>query len=205
MLTILGRASSSNVAKVVWTCEELKLAYDRKDIGGEFGGNDRPEYLALNPNGVVPTIDDDGFILWESNSIVRYLARKHGMGSLCPVEPRIAADAERWMDWQLTTLLPAFAPLYVQFFLTPHDKRDRNVINQATERTAQVLSRLDSNLAQRGYVAGDQLTIGDLPFGPVVHRWFNYDIARPVLPNLEAWYMRLSARDAFKKAIPPTL
>src|SRR5262245_20444012 len=205
MLKILGRASSSNVSKVVWACEEMQLPYDRKDIGGEFGGNDKPDYLALNPNGLVPTVDDDGFILWESNAIVRYLARKHGMGSLCPMDPGMAADAERWMDWQLTTVLPAFGPLYVQFFLTAPDKRDPNVIRQATERSAQVLSRLDSNLANRPYVAGDQLTMGDLPFGPVVHRWFNYDIARPALPNLEAWHKRVSARDAFKRAIPPTL
>ena len=205
MLKILGRASSSNVAKVVWACSELRLPFERKDVGGDFGGNDKPDYLALNPNGVVPTIDEDGFILWESNAIVRYLARKHGLGTLCPADAKVAADADRWMDWQQTTLGPAFGPLFMQIARTPADKRDPAIIKQATERTAQMLARLDANLAQRPYVAGDQLTMGDLPFGPVVHRWLNYKLERPSLPHLEAWHKRVSAREAFQQAIPPTL
>ena len=111
MLKIYGRKTSSNVQKVLWCCDEIGLAFEREDIGGEFGGNKTPEYLALNPNGLVPTIDDGGFILWESNSCVRYLAAKYGKGKLWPVDLQVAASASRWMDWQLSTVNPPVGTL----------------------------------------------------------------------------------------------
>src|SRR5262249_15935258 len=112
MLKILGRKTSSNVQKVLWCCDEIGLAFERSDVGGTFGGNKTAEYLVLNPNGLVPTIDDDGFVLWESNPIVRYLAAKHAMGTLCPADLRKRADADRWMDWQQTVVAGAVGGVF---------------------------------------------------------------------------------------------
>ena len=121
MLKILGRKSSSNVQKVLWCCAEIGLAFERADIGGDFGGNKTPDYLALNPNGLVPTINDDGFILWESNSCVRYLAAKYGKGKLWPADPQVAASASRWMDWQLSTVNAPVGTLFRSMLKKPAD------------------------------------------------------------------------------------
>lgn len=119
MLKIWGRANSINVQKVLWCCDELSLEYERIDAGGPFGRTQNPDYLAMNPNGLIPTISDDGFTLWESNAIVRYLAAKHGVGGLCPEDLRERADADRWMDWQLGTLWVALRPVFIGLVRTP--------------------------------------------------------------------------------------
>jgi len=197
MLKIWGRKSSSNVMKVLWASAELGLPFDRVDWAGEFGGNDDPAYRALNPNGVVPTIEDDGFALWESNAIVRYLARKHDHGGLCPSDSRDYADADRWMDWQQTTAGPAFGPIFQGLVRTPADKRDMNAIGAAVKRTGEVLGRLDGHLKGRDFLLGPRLTMADIPLGPLAHRWFTLPIDRAPLPNVEAWYKRLCKRDGF--------
>ena len=201
MLRIWGRSNSINVQKVLWCCGELYVPYHRVDVGGPFGGNREPEYLRLNPNGLVPTISDGGFVLWESNVIVRYLAAKHGMGTLCPEDLAVRADADRWMDWQMGTLWANFRPAFVGLIRTLPEKRDRDDIATAISRTAENLAMLDAHLAARDYVTGPAFTMADIPLGVTAYRWFNLEIERPPMPNLEAWYERLCARSPYKATV----
>jgi glutathione S-transferase len=201
VLRIWGRSNSINVQKVLWSCGELDLRYQRVDVGGPFGGNKEPEYLRLNPNGLVPTISDGGFVLWESNVIVRYLAAKHGMGTLCPEDLAERADADRWMDWQMGTLWANFRPAFVGLIRTLPEKRDRDDIATAISRTAENLAMLDAHLAARDYVTGPAFTMADIPLGVTAYRWFNLEIERPPMPNLEAWYERLCARFPYKATV----
>ena len=201
MLRIWGRSNSINVQKVLWCCEELDIRYQRIDVGGPFGGNKEPEYLRLNPNGLVPTISDGGFVLWESNVIVRYLTAKHGMGTLCPEDLAERADADRWMDWQMGTLWANLRPAFVGLIRTPPEKRDHAYIAAALRKTAENLAILDAHLAARDYVTGPAFTMADIPLGATAYRWFRLDIERPPLPNLEAWYERLCARAPYKATV----
>jgi glutathione S-transferase len=201
VLKILGRNNSSNVQKVMWCIGELGLKHERTDIGGPFGGNKDAKYLALNPMGLVPTMDDDGFVLWESNSIVRYLAAKHGMGTLCPADPKVRAGAERWMDWQLSAVGPAITPVFLGLIRTPPDKRDPAAIEAGRKRAAELFGMLDAHLTGRKFVAGDSLTIGDIPLGIMAYRWFNFPIERPEHKYARAWYERLAHRPAFKQHV----
>jgi len=201
MLRIWGRANSSNVKKVTWLCEEIGLPYQRIDAGLAFGVVNTPEYRKLNPNGLVPTIDDDGFILWESNAIVRYLAAKHAAGTLWPTDLKVRADADRWMDWCATTLAPAFIPVFMQLVRTAPEKRNPQAIENGTKKTAEVLARLDAALAGRNFLIGDQLSMADIAFGGVVYLVNNVAFDRPKLANFDAWYARISARPAFRKAV----
>ena len=201
MLKIWGRANSSNLKKVTWLCEEVALPYNRIDAGMSFGVVNTPEYRKLNPNGLVPTIDDEGFILWESNAIVRYLAAKHAVGTLWPADLKVRADADRWMDWCTSTLWPAFRPVFWNLIRTPADKRNQKEIGEGAQKTAEMLARLDATLAGRSFVAGDQFTIGDIAFGPVVYLIQNVPFERPKLANYDAWYSRISSRPAFKKVV----
>lgn len=197
-LKIWGRKTSSNVQKVLWCCDELKLPYERIDIGGPYGGNDDPKYRALNPMGLVPTIEDGAFVLWESNSIVRYLARKHGLGKLYPKSLTAAASVERWMDWQNGHLGPAIGPIFLGFIRTPPEKRDIAAIEAARQRTAGLWRLVDAHLAKNKFLNGAQFTVADIPLGIQAHRWYVLPVERPPLRNLEAWYKRLCARVPFK-------
>ncbi len=201
MLKILGHPASSNVQKVLWCCGELELPFERRDIGGSFGGNRTAEYLALNPNGLVPTIDDDGFILWESNVIVRYLAARHAPNALYPTDLRQRADAERWMDWQQTTLSVPMGVLFRALLRKPAEQVDSTALEAARGKASASWEILDRALADRSYVAGTQLTIGDIALGNAVHRWYRLPMERPALQRLEAWYARLCARPAYRKYI----
>lgn len=201
MLKLWGRANSSNLKKVTWLCEEIGLPYNRIDAGMSFGVVNTPEYRKLNPNGLVPTIDDEGFILWESNAIVRYLAAKHAAGTLWPTDLKVRADSDRWMDWCTSTLWPAFRPVFWNLIRTPADKRNQTEVDEGAQKTGEVLARLDGCLAGRKFVAGDQLTIGDIAFGPVVYLVQNVPFDRPKLANYDAWYARVSERPAFKKVV----
>ncbi len=201
MLKVWGRANSSNLKKVTWLCEEMGLAYERIDAGMSFGVVNTPEYKKLNPNALVPTIDDEGFILWESNAIVRYLAAKHSAGKLWPADLKVRADADRWMDWCTSTLWPTFRPVFWNLVRTPADKRSQKEIDDGVQKTGEMLARLDGYLAGRQFVAGDALTIGDIAFGPVVYLVNNVMPTRPKLANYDAWYARISERPAFKKVV----
>jgi glutathione S-transferase len=201
VLRIWGRSNSINVQKVLWCCEELDIRYQRVDLGGPFGGNTEPEYLQLNPNGLVPTISDGGFVLWESNAIVRYLAAKHGMGTLCSEDLAERADADRWMDWQMGTLWANFRPAFVGLVRTLPEKKDRDEIATAISKTAENLAMLNAHLAARDYVTGLAFTLADIPLGVTAYRWFNLEIERPPMANLEAWYERLCARSPYKATV----
>ena len=201
MLEVWGRKNSVNVQKVIWICAEMGVPFERHDVGGPFGGNREPEYLALNPNGLIPVISDDGFVLWESNAIVRYLAAKHGAGTLYPEDLAARAGADKWMDWQLGTLWSSLRPVFIGLVRTPPEERDLAAIEAARIRTAEALSILDAHLSDLEYVAGASLTMADVPLGTTVYRWMALDIERPPLPNLEAWYRRLQDRPAYRENV----
>ena len=200
-IKIWGRRDSSNVQKVLWCCDELGIAFERVDIGGRFGGNKEKPYLDLNPNGLVPTIEDGSFVLWESNSIMRYLLDKYGQGKLLPITPEGRANANRWMDWQLTTLGPAITLVFWGLVRTPEEKRDHAAIQSAIEKTTKAWQIFDNHLATHSYAAGDVFTIGDIPLGVWAYRWFQLPIQRPKLENLSPWYERLCKRQPFQAHI----
>lgn len=201
MLTVWGRKNSSNVIPVMWAVGELDLKYVRKNVGGSFGGLDTEHYLAMNPNKTVPTIDDNGFVLWESNAIVRYLARTYGQGVLWPEDARTLAEADQWMDWAKATLTPIFFPIFWGMVRAPDEQRNQDAIDRAVQATGARLRILDQRLSDRPFVAGATLSMGDLPLGALAYRYFNLAIDRPGLPNVEAWYRRLGEREAFRKHV----
>ena len=153
------------------------------------------------PNGLVPTIDDDGFILWESNAIVRYLAAKYSAGTLWPIDPAARANADRWMDWANSTLWPTMVPLFRAFFRTTEDKRDPQMIEEARRETIEVLRILDAELAKTAYVGGDSLTMGDIAVGCAAWRWMALPVQRPRLENFERWFALLAARESYRKVV----
>jgi glutathione S-transferase len=205
MLKIWGRTNSSNVQKVLWCCAELGLKYERVDAGMQFGVNDSADYKAMNPNALVPTIDDGGFVLWESNAIVRYLARRHGAGSIWPDDPRVAADADRWMDWYHTTLWPNMGPVFWNLIRTTPEKRNMALVEESRQKLATSFGIVDAWLADRDYLAGKSFTMGDIPMGIAAWRWFELPIERPALPNFERWYTRMCERPAYAKNCMLTL
>jgi len=200
MLKIWGRTNSVNVKKALWCVEELGLNYERIDAGMQYGVVNTPEYRKMNPTGLVPTIDDDGFVLWESHSIVRYLCAKHSAGTLCPTDLRARADAERWMDWAFT-LQGAMRNVFWGLIRTPPEKRDAKAIDEGRNKTIALLPVLDKTLTDRPYVAGKAFTMGDIPIGCEVQRWMRVPIARPPFPAVEAWFARLLQRSAFAKHV----
>ena len=202
MLKIIGRKTSSNVQKVLWACAEMGVKFERQDAGMQFGVTNTPEYIAMNPNKLVPTIIDDGFILWESNSIVRYLAQKHGMGTLCPTDLKVRASAERWMDWQLSTMGSAFSPMFHGLVRTPPDKRDPQAIEKSRANTETKFEIMDSYLGKTRFLGGDQFSFGDIPLGIYAYRWYAFEgIKRKDLKNLKRWYDDLCKRPGFKEHV----
>ena len=201
MLRIWGRRDSFNLQKVMWCVAELELAHERIDAGGTHGVSDTAEYLAMNPNGKVPTIDDDGFVLWESNAIVRYLSAKHGLGTLCPDDPGRRADSDRWMDWQCATVGAVMRPLTITMFRTNLEDRDPKTVDRQVAEAGRYWTMLDKRLADNDYVAGNNLTMGDIPLGCYAWRWFSIDAERPALANLAAWYRRLCDRPAYQEHV----
>ena len=204
MIKVWGRLTASNVQKVMWCIDELGVAHEHIHI--PFGrAKEDPAYLAINPNGRVPTIEEDGFILWESNSCVRYIAARFGAGTLWPTDPRVRADAERWMEWQLTTLSEPTDTIFIGLVVKQREQRDMAAIAAATKRLNALWAVVDKVLATRKFVAGDDLTIGDIPMGIAAHRWFTIPVERDRHPNVEGWYSRLIDRPAFKKNVvnPP--
>jgi glutathione S-transferase len=205
MLQIWGRLSSINVRKVVWCAQELGVAFQRTDAGRQFGVVQTPAYRALNPNGLVPTIEDDAdaggarLRLWESNVIVRYLCARHASGRFYPEPLAARFDAERWMDWQQTTLNPAGREAFVQWVRTPAERRDAAAAARSVKATERLLDLLDFHLATRDYMTGDRLTMADIPIGCELHRWFGLPAdlyARPAWPNLERYFAALRDRPA---------
>ena len=201
MLTVYGRANSSNVQKVTWLVAELGLDVIRLDVGGDFGGNHTPAYLAMNPNGRVPTLMDDEFTLWESNSIVRYLAEHYGREPWWPKDKHLRAIANQWMDWYLTTMHPPMTVVFLGLIRQKPEDRDMAAIENARQDAAGHWALVDNHLADRDYMTGDKPTMADIPLGMSAYRWFNLDIERPQIKNVEAWYSRIREREAYQQNV----
>jgi glutathione S-transferase len=209
---IWGRANSVNVQKVLWCCGELGVGFERRDAGMAFGVVDTPEYRAMNPNGRVPTLVDGETVLWESNSILRYLAlrqieRDPAARSIYPEAAAARARVERWMDWTLSTLQPAERPLFWGMIRTRPEDRDMVAIASAARATGDAWRVLDAHLAHgHAYAEGDHLTLADIVLGAYARRWFGVPVTnRPDLARLRDWYERLSGRAAFRQFVAPPL
>ena len=201
MLIIHGRANSINVQRALWAADECGLTYDRRDVGGAFGGNDQDWYLAMNPNGVVPTIDDDGYVLWESNSIVRYFAAAYGAPGFWPADPKARGAGERWMDWQLAVLAPSHRVLYYQLIRTPEDKRDPAAIARSRDMMATAMQLFDQGIPDSTYLGGERFTVADIALAIFVHRWFALPIFREPFPKAQRWYHAIAERPGFKNYV----
>ena len=197
MLKIWGRVNSINVQKVMWTVAELDIPHERIDAGMAFGVVDTPEYRAMNPNGRVPTIDYDGFVLWESNAIVRYLYARHG--PVRALEEGYAA--EKWMDWVATTLAAPVTTVFWQLVRIAPEKRDAQAVEAAVKQAGAGFRIADDLLATQPYASGRAFSMGDVPLGCYVYRWLNLPIERPAHANLARYYERLKARAAFQKNV----
>jgi glutathione S-transferase len=198
MLTVWGRRSSFNVQKVLWLIGELELAHEHVDAGGKFGGLDTPAFLAMNPHGRVPVIQDGAATMWESHAILRYLAARYAAGKFWSADAVARARVDGWMDWSQTSLQPDFlGGVFWGFYRTPEDKRNRPAIRAALKRCAGHFEKLDRLLEGRPYLLGDALTLADFTTGTSLYRYFELEIERPPLPQVERWYRTLQQRKAF--------
>ncbi len=199
MLTIWGRKTSINVQKPLWIAAELGLTFDNPQVGGPFGKTDTPEYGAMNPNRLVPVIDDGGFILWESSAITRYLANAYGKGTLAPTDVKELALADQWTDWSLTTVYPELIPgLFAQLIRVPAKDRNPADLAAKAKRSGERFAMLDAHMKGRDFIVGKQLTFADILVGSLMYRYFTMPIERPALPNVEAWYQRLTQRKGYQ-------
>jgi glutathione S-transferase len=204
---VWGRATSSNVMKVLWGLGEMALPFERIDAGGAFGKTATPEYRAMNPTGLVPTLQEDTFTLWESNAILRYLANSHAAAGLWPPEPQARADVDRWMDAQQTLLNRPMSAVFWGLVRTPPEQRDLKAIATTIDETTTVWRLIDTSLQRNGYIAGADFTLCDIPWGVHAHRWFGMDylgLTRPEMPALRSWYDRLCKRPAYQQHVVAT-
>jgi len=201
MLKILGRASSINVQKTMWCAAELGIDVEREDIGGKFGGNDTPEYRSLNPNGLVPTMQDGDLILWESQAIVRYLCERERRTPWYPGDLKGRGLANQWMDWYLTRLHPPMTVVFWGLIRTEPEDRDRDAMDKAAGQAAEYWRLVDTHLETTPFITGDEPSMGDIPLGCSVNRWFTLDVERPLLPRLEAYYHRLQERPHYREHV----
>jgi glutathione S-transferase len=199
MIKIWGRNTSSNVQKAMWAVGELGLEHTRIDIGGAFGKNREAPYLAMNPNGLVPTLEEeDGFLLWESNSICRYLAAKHDKNNILePKDLKQRGLASQWMDWQLSVLGPAITPAFWGLIRTPPEKRDAAAIKGSQDKTVAAMLMLEAQLGKTAYVAGPAFSYGDIPVGVMTYRYRQLVRDRPPTPNVERWFEAIAKRKPF--------
>ncbi|QOZ26184.1 Glutathione S-transferase GstB [Bradyrhizobium ivorense] len=206
-LTIWGRANSVNVQKVLWCLAELELPYQRIDAGMQFGKNDQADYLAMNPNGRVPTLVDGDYVLWESNSVMRYLCMAYGQGSpIYPQAPQARAAVDRWLDWSLSTLQPVDRPVFWALVRTPPEKRDMVQIQKDVDAEGVVWRVVEDRLATRRFIEGDQFTIADIVLGAFARRWLGVEgVSKPKLPNLDRWFGELAARPGFVRFVAPPM
>jgi glutathione S-transferase len=200
-LRLWGQPKSINVQKVLWALDELGLKYERIDAGGPFGRLKEADYLSLNPNGLVPTLEDAGVALWESNAILRYLFGRYGAAPLQPADPLVRARADQWTEWYNSSFWPNTRVLLVQLLRTPEAQRDPGLIASARTQVLDAARVLEAQLGNQPYVAGEQFTWGDIPLGAAAHRFLNLPIERPSFEAIEAWYARLRQRAAFQKWI----
>ena len=201
MLKLWGRINSTNVKKALWCLEELEAPYTRIDAGGVFGIVEEPEFIAKNPNKLVPCLEDGEFVLWESNAIVRYLAARYGQGSLWNDDPAQRAQADKWMDWTTSTLAGPFRPLFWNIVRTAPEQRDMAAVEAALEACGKLLAIADQALARQPYLSGPAIGMGDIPLGCFAYAWFEMPIERPDLPHLRDWYDQLRQRPAYQVAV----
>jgi glutathione S-transferase len=206
-LTIWGRPNSVNVQKVLWCLAELELPYRRIDAGMQYGRNNEADYLAMNPNGRVPTLIDGDFVLWESNSIMRYLCMAYGADSpIYPNAPRRRAAIDRWLDWTLSTVQPVDRPVFWGLVRTPVEQRDMVQLQKNADAEAEVWTIADAQLATRSYIEGDDFSIADIALGAYARRWLGVEgIKRPTLAHLERWFARLAGRPGFVQFVAPPM
>ena len=201
MLKIWGRRNSMNVQKVLWAVDELELAHEQADAGLQYGVVGEDWFQSINPNRTVPVIEDAGFVVWESNAILRYLAAKYSLDDLMPSDLRQRTTADMWMDWQQATIMPWLGPLFLGLIRTKPEERDQALLTSAAEAVEKALRVLDGHLHKYANVAGDRFTVADMPLGCVAYRWYALDVTHPELPNLRAWYERLCERPAFARHV----
>jgi glutathione S-transferase len=201
LLKIWGRISSINVQKVVWCADELGISYERVDAGGTFGVNDTPAYRKLNPNGLVPVVEDGDFVLYESNAVVRYLMARHSEGRLWPAELRMRADIDRWMEWQSTGFTPAMLVAFWQLCRTPPDKRDAAAIEASRAKGEKFAAVLDEHLAGRDHVAAGAFSAADISVGCAAHRWLGLPMPKQARPHIERWYAALTKRPGARQVL----
>ncbi|MBT5110585.1 MAG: glutathione S-transferase family protein [Rhodospirillaceae bacterium] len=201
-LKMWGHRGSSCCQKVLWSAAELGLSIDLTDTGGGYGGLGAPDYLARNPNRVVPTIEDDGFVMWESSAILLYLATAYGRGTLEPEDARARGEAYRWTVWQDTTMRPKLLPLYHSWIVVENPmSRHLDELEEKRKGMFDTWMIVERHLAGRDYMAGDQFSLADIPMGVMAYWWYLMPIDHFDLPNIEAWYARISARPAFKEQV----
>jgi len=201
MLKIWGRRNSSNVRKVLWCAEEIGLPYESIEVGGSHGGTQTPEYLAMNPNSLVPVIEDHGLPLWESNAIVRYLSARYALGTLYAEDPMERAQAAKWMDWSTSRMAPLYTDLIWGIMRTAPADRDEARINAAIVRAGDYLAMADATLSRQPWLSGETFAMGDIPLGSLIYAWFELPIQRPDLPNVADWYARLRERPAYQRGV----
>ncbi|AWH50977.1 glutathione S-transferase [Stenotrophomonas sp. SAU14A_NAIMI4_5] len=201
MLKIWGRRNSSNVRKVLWCAEEIGLPYESIEVGGSHGGTQSAEYVAMNPNSLVPVIEDHGLPLWESNTIVRYLSARYSLGTLYAEDAMERAQAEKWMDWSTSRMAALYSELIWGIMRTAPADRDEARINAAIVRAGDYLKMADETLGRQPWLSGEKFAMGDIPLGSLIYAWFELPIQRPDLPNLADWYARLRERPAYQRGV----
>ncbi|MEQ8506082.1 MAG: glutathione S-transferase family protein [Rhodospirillales bacterium] len=201
MLRVLGRATSVNVQKVMWLIDELGLEHERVDVGGRHGGNQDPEYLAKNPMGLIPVLEDGDYVIWESQAIVRYLLEAYGGDPWLPSDLKLRGQAHQWMDWYLTVMHPPMTVIYFQLIRATEETRNEQALAEAKDKAAQLWTVLDKHLADKQFITGDTLNMGDIPCGCSAYRWHTLVPEGPDLPNLKAWWDRMNVRPAYKKNV----
>lgn len=201
MLKIWGRRTSSNVQKVMWLVGELGLEHERIDVGGKFGGLDTPEYRRMNPHGRIPVLEDGDTVVWESHAVLRYLAATTGDPRFWSADAAARARADQWIEWTQSQLQRSFMDVFWGFYRTPEAERDPAFVKDAIERTNNDFLLLDGQMEGRSYLLGDDLTLADIPTATTLYRYYEMDIPRPSLPNIEAWYARLQERPAYREHV----
>ncbi|MGX1742401.1 glutathione S-transferase family protein [Bosea sp. NPDC055353] len=202
MLTIWGRLSSINVQKVVWAAGEAGQAFERIDVGGPFGGLDTSEFAAMNPNRQIPVLRDGELVLWESSSILRYLAARYAVGVLWDEDPAQRALADRWVDWMQSELQPALAPVLWGVVRKVLPFTDPKAIADGVARAEALMAILEAQLADRPFLAGERFGMADIAVGCGTHRWLNMPVERTARPAVQRWYEALFARQAAQAALP---
>ena len=202
MVTVWGRATSSNVQAVMWACAEVGLDVERIDLGGSFGGNDDPEFRAMNPNGLIPVLKDGDTVLFESAAIVRYVAARYGSPTFWPSDPAQRAELDVWAEWTKTTLCPAIIyNIFWTLIRTPAAERDWDNFKVQVTKTGELMTVADSRIGNNAFLAGDDISFADIMFGHVLYRYYTLDFDRLPLKNLQDYYDRLTQRPSYQENV----